>query len=143
MGITILDTLEVDLSDIDKTNVLEAALKVTAQNEMPLDANLQIYLLDEDYQLKDSLLAGNQMHVVKASTVDAAGDLEHAGVTNLELSLSPDRLSKLFTSRFLLVRAVMSTARDENNTLLNVKFRSNYRLNLNFGLLAKLNLELK
>lgn len=142
-GITVIDTLDIDLSDIKETNILDASLKITAQNEMPLDAKLQIYLLDENYTVMDSLFTENQTNVVKASTVDAAGDLAHTGVTDLQFGLSTERLSKLFISRFLLVRAVMSTARDEDNVLLNVKFRSNYRLNLNFGLLAKVNLELK
>lgn len=142
-GVTIVDTLEIDLRDINKAKVLDASLKITAQNEMPLDAEVQIYLLDSVHQTLDSLFTGNQKHIVKASTVDAAGDLEHTGVTNLTLGLSPESLSKLFKSRFLRIRAVMSTARDENDVLLNVKFRANYRLNLNFGLLAKINLELK
>ena len=80
---------------------------------------------------------------MKASTVDASGDLQHAGITDLLIPLDPDRISRLFVADKLLVKAVMSTAKDQNDVALNVKFRSSYRLKLNMGLLAKLNIEIK
>ncbi len=142
-GITVMDTLEVDLSDINQTNVLDASLKVSAQNEIPLDAFIQIYMLDAAYKVKDSLFSTNQTYLVKASTVNVSGDLAQPGVTSLELSITPSRLTTLFSSKYLLVRSMMSTARDENDALLNVKFRSAYRLRLHIGLLAKLNIQVK
>lgn len=142
-GVTVADTLEIDLSDIDAANVADASLKITAQNEIPLDADVQIYFLSDTYEVKDSLFSSNQTYIVKSSTVDGAGDLEHPGITSLDLGLNPDRLTKLFTSKYLLIRATMSTARDNNDVFLNVKFRSHYRLNLNIGMLAKINIQLK
>lgn len=142
-GITVVDTLEVDLRDLSETKVTETSLKVTAQNEMPLDANIQIYLLNEAYQVQDSLFANNQTYLVKASQVDATGDLEAPGITSLDLGLDPVRVTKLFSSRYLLVKAVMSTAKDSNGAFLNVKFRSTYRLKLNVGLRAQLKIEVK
>lgn len=142
-GIVVTDTLSVDLAGVKQTEILESSLKVTAQNEMPLNAFIQIYLLDSAYQVMDSVFATNQTYLVKASTVDVAGDLEHTGVTNLTVPLDANRLTRLFSSSHLLVRSEMSTARDQNNALLNVKFRSSYRLNLNIGLLAKLNVLVK
>lgn len=142
-GITVIDTLDVDLSDISRTKVGDASFKVTAQNELPLDAYIQIYLLDSEFQVLDSVFASNQTHLVKASIVDASGDLQHAGITNLLIPMNPDRLSQLFVADKLLVKAVMSTAKDQNDVALNVKFRSSYRLKLNMGLLATLNIEVK
>lgn len=142
-GVTVLDTLSVDLRNLSETKVSESFLKVAAQNEMPLDAFIQIYLMNEAYQVQDSLFADNQTYLVKASQVDNAGDLQQPGVTNLELGLQPERLTKLFSSRYLLVKAVMSTARDINDVFLNVKFRSDYRLKLNVGLRTKLKIEAK
>jgi hypothetical protein len=142
-GITVMDTLAVDLNELSETKVAEAALKVSAQNEMPLDAYVQIYLMNEAYQVQDSLFASNQTYLVKASTVNGSGDLESPGITNQELSLNPDRVTKLFSAKHLLVKAVMSTARDANGTFLNVKFRSTYRLKLHVGLRAQLKIEVK
>lgn len=142
-GITVMDTLAVDLNDLSETSVSEASLKITAQNEIPLDAYIQIYLMNESYQVQDSLFASNQTYLVKASQVNAAGDLESPGITNLELGLDPARVTKLFSARHLLVKALMNTPRDANDAFLNVKFRSSYRLKLNVGLLAKLKIEVK
>ena len=142
-GITVTDTLAVDLNELSETKVSEASLKVTARNEMPLDANIQIYLMNESFQVLDSLFGKNQTYLVKASQVDGAGDLKSPGITNLDLTLEPARVTKLFSSRYLLVKSVMSTARDANDVFLNVKFRSSYRLKLNVGMRAKLKIELK
>ena len=142
-GITVIDTLDVDLSDINKTKVRDGSFKVTAQNELPLDARIQVYLLDAQFQVMDSIFASNQTHLVKASTVDASGDLQHPGITDLLIPMDPDRLSKLFVADKLLVKAILSTAKDGNDVALNVKFRSSYRLKLNMGLLATLNIEVK
>lgn len=142
-GITVMDTLDVDLNELSETQVSEASLKVSAQNEMPLDAYIQIYLMNESFQVQDSLFAGTQTYLVKASEVNGAGDLQSPGITNKEISLNPDRVTKLFSSRYLLVKAVMSTARDANDVFLNVKFRSSYRLKLHVGLRATLKIEVK
>ncbi len=142
-GVTIYDTLKVDLSDVDQSKVNTASLKISGRNEMPLDAYVQIYLTDATHQVLDSLFAPNQTYIVKASTVDAAGDLSSPGVSESLIGLDPERVSKLFSSKFLIIKSIMSTARDENNTPLNVKFRSSYRLKLNVGLLAKFNVTLK
>ncbi len=142
-GIEVADTLEIDLNDLSASKVSDATLKVSAQNEMPLDAYVQIYLTDELYQIQDSVFANNQTYLVKASKVDAAGDLESPGITSLELSLDPERVTKLFSARHLLVKSIMNTAKDSNGSYLNVKFRSNYRLKLNIGVRAKLKIEVK
>ncbi len=142
-GVTIYDTLRVDLSDVNQSKVNSSSLKISGRNEMPLDANVQIYLADSTYLVQDSLFLPNQTYIVKSSTVDAAGDLVSAGASESVIGLEPARLGKLFSSKFLIIKSTMSTARDQNNTPLNVKFRSSYRLKLNVGLLATFNIRLK
>ena len=142
-GVTMRDTIEVDLGDISEAKVVSSSLKISARNELPLDAYIQIYLADSTYQILDSLFAPNQTYIVKSSEVDAAGDLLTAGDSELKIGLDPDKVSKLFDSKFMFVKAIMSTARDSNDTPLNVKFRSSYRLSLHIGLLTKFKVTLK
>lgn len=142
-GIQMVDTLDIDLGDMEESEVSTASLKFKVANEMPLDANMQIYFSDESYTVLDSLFRPNQTLVVKASHVSANGELETVGNSELVLTLDPEKITKLFNSKFLIVRCVLNTAKDENGVLLNVKFKSSYRLKLNVGLLAKLNLSIK
>ena len=142
-GVSISDTLHVDLGEVTQSKVNSSSLKISGRNEMPLDAYVQLYLTDENYQIIDSLFAPNQTYIVKASAVDPSGDLVSAGISETQIGLDPAKLSKLFASKYLIIKSLMSTARDQNSTLLNVKFRSSYRLKLNVGLLAKFNVTLE
>lgn len=143
-GITMIDTLTIDLgNNISASQVLEASLQVSTQNELPLDGLVQVYFMKANFSIKDSLFAANQTYLVKASTVDAAGDLVSPGITSTKVTLNPEKLVYLFDSKYLVIKAVMSTGRDQNNQQLNVKFRSAYKLISNVGLLAKFNVTLK
>ena len=109
-------------------------------NQMPLDVYLQLYLADKNYVIQDSLFTTNQTYFVKSSTVTASGDLQTAGTTSSQLDLSTAKLNKLFSSNYLIVRSKLNTTKDANGSLLNVKFKSTYKLKLSVGLNAKLNL---
>ena len=73
----------------------------------------------------------------------SAGDLSKAGTADLVLDLSADKLNKLFSSSHLIIRSKLNTTKDANGVLLNVKFKSTYKLKMNVGLMAKLNVSTK
>lgn len=141
-GIKMIDTLEVDLGKVDESNVSNASLHINATNELPLDANIQIYLADKDYHVMDSIFAPNQTYIVKASSVTAAGELQTAGASELQLGMDPSKITKLFSTQYLIVKVTMNTTKDSNGVLLNVKFKASYKLKLHVGLLAKLNIKI-
>lgn len=142
-GVTLADTLKLDFGDLNASSVILASLKVKTVNEMPLDANIQFYLTDQNYHILDSVFANNQTYLIKASTVTSAGDLSKAGTSDLLLDLSADKLNKLFSSNHLIIRSKLNTTKDANGVLLNVKFKSTYKLKMNVGLMAKLNVSTK
>jgi len=142
-GISMSDTLKIDLTGLNGSNVISSSLRISGRNEMPLDAYVQIYLTDENYQVKDSIFAPNQRYIVTASSVSPSGELLAPGVSEFKVGLDPAKLSKLFDSKYLIIKANMNTARDKNGVLLNVKFKAAYRLKLNVGLLARFNITLK
>lgn len=139
-GIKVMDTLDIDLESLQGSSVQTASMKISGRNEMPLDVNLQIYLADKDYQILDSVFAPNETYIVKASTVDGNGDLVSQGVSEVQFGLETASVSKLFASKYLILKAIMNTARDNGGAQLNVKFKANQKLRLNIGLLAKFNL---
>jgi hypothetical protein len=137
-GVTMTDTLKLDLGSVNQSSVVSSSLKVKTVNEMPLDANIQLYLADKNHVVLDSIFSSNQTYLVKGSTVTGAGDLQTAGSADLKLDLTPDKINKLFSSGFLIIRCKLNTSRDAKGALLNVKFKASYRLKINVGLLAKL-----
>ncbi len=142
-NISLYDTLKLDLSDVDQSTVNTASLRLKAQNQLPLDANIQLYLTDASYHVIDSILTPNQAFLVKSSTVTDAGELLTSGTSDQKIDLLPDKLNKVFTSSFIILKTKLSTAKDINGTYLNVKFKSTYKLKLDVGLLAKLNINTK
>ena len=142
-GISLADTMNLDFGDLSTSSVILASLKLKTVNEMPLDANIQLYLTDKNYHILDSIFASNQTYIIKASSVTTTGDLAKAGTSNLELDLSADKVNKLFSAKHLIMRSKLNTTKDANGVLLNVKFKSAYKLKMNVGLMARLNLSTK
>ncbi len=143
-GISMIDTLNVDLgNNISASKINSSSLQINAQNELPLDGYVQIYFMDASFNIIDSLFSPNQSYIVKASTVDAVGDLQAPGISSTKINIDPEKLVKLFDSKYLLVKAIMNTGKDQNGVPLNVKFKSTYKLNINVGLLAKFNISLE
>jgi hypothetical protein len=142
-GFYLLDTLALNLASINQSQVISAALRVKSTNEMPLDVNMQLYLADKDYKVVDSLFTANQNAWVKASSVTATGDLATAGISDQKFDIAANKLNKIFSSSYIIVKSKMNTPKDISGTALNVKFKANYKLKLDLGLLTKLNITAK
>jgi hypothetical protein len=140
-GIVLTDTFDVDLSEMKESNLESATLHSKAINEMPLDANLQIYLADEAGIIMDSIFSSGQTPIIKGSKVTSGGDLSEAGVATLDLHLSSDKLETLFEAKKIIVKMTMGTSKETNGDQVHVKFKSNYKINLTLGFEARLNLE--
>jgi|GEM_PF-738836 len=140
-GIVMADTFDIDLGDAKESDIESATLRSKAVNELPLEAKLQIYLADENSSIIDSIFTSGLTSIIKASTVNASGDLTQAGVAEENIHLSEDKLQKLFAARKLIVRMRMATSTDAGGSQVHVKFKSQYKINLKLGLDAKLNLE--
>ncbi|CAN5288787.1 hypothetical protein BH09BAC3_BH09BAC3_36200 [soil metagenome] len=137
------DTVKIDLARLDASTVATAALRIKALNQMPLDANIQIYLTDANYHVVDSIFSPNQTYLVKASAVMPSGELLSQGVNDQSINLLPEKVNKIFSSTYLILKSRFNTAKDANGDFLNVKFKSSYKLKMNVGLLAKLNITAK
>ncbi len=142
-GFSLSDTLAINLTSINQSSVISAALRVKGVNEIPLDVNMQLYLTDKNYKVIDSLFTTNQTLWVKASSVTGLGELASAGVSDQKFDLVTDKINKLFTSSYIIVKSRLNTPKDISGTPLNVKFKSSYKMKLDLGLLAKLNITAK
>ncbi|MCX8490768.1 MAG: hypothetical protein ORN54_06840, partial [Cyclobacteriaceae bacterium] len=63
-----------------------------------------------------------------------------AGVTNIEAGIPKEKLAKLFDAKKIIIKARMNTAKDALGNQVDVKFKSSYTMNVNFGVKAKLKL---
>lgn len=137
-NIILTDTIEIDLSGTDPSNVESAALKVKALNEMPLEARIQFYFTDGSYNVLDSLLAPEKTLIIKSSLVDNSGELQSPGEVDDLIPISIEKIQNLFQSSFIIIKARVNTTPGPGNVFPDVKFKSNYKMKVNLGLQAKI-----
>lgn len=130
------DTLEFELGDggIDTTIIKEVQLKVSTINELPIELDLQLYLLDENRALIDSVFEQEGVFL-PASEVDAGGLLLSASEQSSSADFPAEKLGKLEQVRYLVVRATLVTS---ENGAEYVKFYSDYSLEFEISMHASL-----
>ncbi len=138
-NILLTDTVTLNLSTINQTLVDVATLQTSITNQIPLSASLQLYLLDKNNKVLDSLLSSSQNPIVKGSTVDTSGALQSAGVYDQNLDLDTNKINKLFQASKMILVARMNTS-GSSSTSTDVKFKSQYTLTAKIGMLIKLKL---
>lgn len=141
-NVQMMDTLDIDLADLSASKFDSTYFRIQAVNELPLAAALQFYFTGTNLVPFDSLFTAPQLFV-NASTVNAAGDLLAAGQINRRIPIPTAKINQLLNAKKIIIRAVLNTSRNSAGNPPDVKFRSNYRLQLNLGLQSKLKLNVR
>ncbi len=139
-NIMVRDTVEVDWSDVDQSQIENATFKIKLVNQLPLDGHVQFFLTDRSYQVIGTLLNDNQTNIITGSTVNAAGELQAAGVYDQSIELDKEKIDRIFEAKYIIVSAVFSTSRSTGGALPDVKFKADYTLSVTAGVLANLKL---
>ncbi|MFO7574393.1 MAG: hypothetical protein R6W67_04500 [Bacteroidales bacterium] len=132
-----VDTIEFDdlSSAIPPPEEVEKLIvRISITNSFPVTVYPQIYLLDENYMMLDSLFTGTQK-------IEGATDTNGDGIADphkqppLDIDLPRSRIDNLLNSRYLLAKGRIMTT---DFPALDVKLYSTYYLDLNVGLIAQL-----
>lgn len=138
--IILADTFAIDLSNSKNSNIESSSILAKVTNEMPLDAFIQLYLANDKAIIYDSLFT-TQTAIVKASSVNAQGELQSATVSEQTIPIPQEKLNEIFDAKKIIVKAKMNTTKDANGNLVDVKFKAAYKMTVNFGLKIKLKLD--
>jgi hypothetical protein len=130
------DTMEFEMGapGIDTSMVRQVKLTMSTVNELPIKLDLQVYLLDEFYQVLDSVF-GENVVILAASEVDQEGKLIQAGEEANTAIFPAEKLGKLEEIRYLQVQARMNTSELGSK---DVKLYSDYSLDFKLSLFADL-----
>lgn len=129
-GIVLKDTLDLDLDNLDQ--ISSGKLRLVSQNGFPLDLAAQLYLLDENRTIMDSLFVDNKL-LLKAASVDVNGVVDEPMDHSVDLYLGESKLRNLQAANQVLVQFVLNST-DAGETP--VRLRSTYKLGLQLGLQA-------
>ncbi len=134
--IALEDTMEFEMGapGIDTSMVQQVNLTMSTVNELPINLDLQVYLLDEFYQVLDSVF-GENVVMLAASEVDQEGKLIQAGEEANTAIFPAEKFGKLEEVRYLQVQARMNTSELGSK---DVKLYSDYSLDFKLSLFADL-----
>ncbi len=105
-GFGVLDTFEVDFSEF--VGVKSAEFKVISENKMPLDVGRQLYFLNENDEVIDSLLTPDQL-LITAAPVDQLGNVNGIGEKTLFIPIPENRLDPILAAKRIALAVDFST----------------------------------
>ncbi|MCX6180699.1 MAG: hypothetical protein NT150_02055 [Bacteroidetes bacterium] len=137
-GFVIKDTIAFPVQAFE--NVLTATLRTNITSEYPIEAEVQMYFLDETYQLVDSLFTNGYEVVVPSSTVDVNGELVSASTKQTDLKIDEAKVEALKNVKYVVLASKLATA---NGGATAAKFYSTYKMNVKLGVLAQVKIDIK
>lgn len=131
----LIDTIDFNFEGVDE---LESGLiKLNSENGFPVDVIIQIYFANSAYQVIDSLFDSNvNREVIKSAQVNTNGRVNQSTISSQEILVNRERLKNLTNGRYAIIDAEVNTLDYQDST--NVAFYSNYRLDVNLGVKAKI-----
>lgn len=132
-NIGIVDTMTIDLSSI--TNIVESAdFLLNVENEFPFDISLQVYFVDDNFNVLDSLMQSSQK-LIPSSIVDANGELLSASSGQTLIAINKATLDNIKNSTQIILLGSIASA---NNGTTAAKLYSDYKMDFSLGLKVKL-----
>ncbi|MDX1666217.1 MAG: hypothetical protein R3350_03265 [Saprospiraceae bacterium] len=127
-----LDTFDINLSDYG--DVDEAEFKVIADNSIPLEMVLQIYFLDAQGRVIDSLLDSPE-RLVDSAPVNDEGVTTGSSRKESFIPYSGQRLQSILDSKLAAVRAAFSTTEEGSR---NVRINSSQDIQIHIGAILQI-----
>ena len=135
-GVTVLDTFDLDFGQLDKVDY--ANFKIVSDNGFPLGADLQVYFLETNGTLVDSLLATDQT-VLRAAAIGSSGRVLSMAQKITLSSLPAARLEAVrLRARRGVVRSTFYTTGTGSQS---VRLYEDYKAKIRVGVVAGVRIE--
>ena len=142
-GFSLSDTLTMAL-DVQDVDVNNASLRLNIENEFPLEAQLQIVFINDNYDVLETLFAEDFKTLIPASTVNSEGDLVSSGkYTGGDIIIDSKRFERILKASNMIIKANLYTTRNSDGTQPHVKIKTGYKLNVNLGVQTTATLTVK
>lgn len=131
-GWALQDTIDFSLDQFKEIN--EALLRLNIENGFPFEIDLQVYLLDSNNTLLDSLIS-TQTSLLPAAQVDVNGDVIASSMSNSDIGISSSTLANLSNTKKLVIRGGLSTSNNGQR----VQIYDFYELGIKMGMKVGIN----
>lgn len=106
--LTLVDTLDFDLQQSNQSNrIKDGTLNLIVENGFPFEAEIQLYMLNEDMQTIDSLFS---LTTVSAATLGSDLIVSGTKKSKLLIPVSQGKVNTLYNTKYMLIRVAFSTA---------------------------------
>lgn len=127
-----------EVSEFDASffeDIESAEFKLITENGLPIEAGVQVYFMDENNVILDSLFDISNMTLIPAAEVNAQGEVTSKGSSENIAEFTAERIAKIQNATQISIKGMISTA--EMGTVA-VKFYTDYGMNFKLGVIAKL-----
>lgn len=105
--LTLVDTLALNLNVEEVDNINHGVIHVIANNGFPLEADLQILLLDDNNNITDSIVLPNTIYSAYTNTSNI---VTASRVSNLDITLDNDQMDLLIATQKVILRVKFNTS---------------------------------
>lgn len=132
-----IDTLNVDLSDLARNYPISRfAILLTLENSMPIEAFAQFYLVDDNFNILDSLVDNDKSMVLEAAPIDANGKILKQVETQTRIEFTKSQIEKLPRCTNILMQLRCNTQNALQGKLMkiyrNYGFKANIAADIDF-----------
>jgi hypothetical protein len=129
-NLTLMDTVATNPAAIKKRNVKSGSLNVVANNGFPLDASLEMYLMDQYYTITDSLTSSTK---VNAAPVDGSNKVSAKQQSVVAFEADEATMQNLYNASYIAFKVHFTT----EPVTPHLKIYSNY--SIDFKIVGDLN----
>lgn len=133
-----VDTMDFSLS-FKQELLTSLDFKIIINNGFPIGSDLQIYFLDDNYTVIDSLIDGDNQFIVPAKTNQEGRVIEFSPSVNV-VKLPKERAENVFRSSFIIVEATIETFNGPQQQI--IRFYDDYFIDVKVGVLGKFQIEI-
>lgn len=135
------DTSEFDFSEYyEDTEIIERLkIQLNIENGFPVVMEGQVYFLDEDYNILDSLIQVDDNRIIKAAEVDAEGRVLSLANKTTILEFTQDDVDDIKNTKHICFTGLASTTDASDEEL--VKIYDDYNIGFDISMEADLNVE--
>ena len=118
-------------------NLTRATIRVNVENEFPLEGKVGLYIVDENYDIIDSLTNGLEI-LIEAASVNESGETINIATKKSDLLADEEAILNLKHSAKVIIVTKLGTGNKGSA----VKIYSTHSMKIKLGLMAKVNFEL-
>lgn len=124
-GLTLVDTLNLNIDEETADNVNEGVLHVFADNGFPFSSELQLYLLDDMGNILDSIVNPN---IIFSAFTNALHIVTSSRETRLDIHLNQSQIDHLLGSKRILIKTIFNTSSQTEHVQLFETYRIGIRI---------------